>query len=82
MPTGSDWINFIYVNLGFISQILAMYYFSAITDIKKNWAKYRCNPLYMPLSDDIEKDFVYCVQNTQTSFMGYLLQQLRTSFQI
>jgi hypothetical protein len=76
MPKGSDWINFIYVNLGFISQILAMYYFSAIADIKNNWAKYRCNPLYMPLSDNIEKDFVYCVQNTQTSFMGYLLQPI------
>lgn len=76
MPKGSDWINFIYINLGFITQVLAMYYFSAISDIKENWAKYRCNPLYMPLSDNIEKDFTYCIQNTQTSFMGYLLQPL------
>jgi len=76
MPKGSDWINFIYVNLGFISQIFAMYYFSALSDIKKNWAKYRCNPLYMPLSDNIQQDFTYCVQNTQTDFMGYLLQPL------
>ena len=72
MPKGSDWVNFIYVNLGFIAQVVAMYYFSAINDIKENWPKYRCNPLYMPFSDNIEKDFVYCVQNTQMSFMGYV----------
>jgi len=76
MPKGIDWVNFIYVNLGFIAQVVAMYYFSAINDIKENWAKYRCNPLYMPLSNDIEKDFTYCVQNTQMSFMGYLLQPI------
>jgi len=76
MPKMSDWINFIYVNLGFLAQVLAMYYFSALTDIKENWAKYRCNPLYMPLSDNIQKDFTYCVQNTQTDFMGYLLQPI------
>lgn len=76
MPKMSDWINFIYINLGFLAQVLAMYYFSALTDIKENWAKYRCNPLYMPLSDNIQKDFTYCVQNTQTDFMGYLLQPI------
>ena len=76
MPKGSDWVNFIYVNLGFLAQVFAMYYFSALTEIKNNWPKYRCNPLYMPLSDDIDKDFTYCIQNTQMSFMGYLLQPI------
>lgn len=76
MPTGKNWINFIYVNLGFIAQVLAMYYFTSITEIKKNWPQYRCNPLYMPLSDDIKGDFTYCVQNTQINMMGYLLQPI------
>lgn len=76
MPKGNDWVNFIYVNLGFLAQVFAMYYFSALTEIKNNWPKYRCNPLYMPLSDDIDKDFTYCIQNTQMSFMGYLLQPI------
>ena len=76
MPKGNDWINFIYVNLGFIAQVFVMYYFVAVADIKANWPLYRCNPIYMPLSDNIETDFVYCVQNMQTSFMGYLLQPL------
>ena len=32
--------------------------------------------MYMFLADDIEENFTYCVQNMQTSFMGYLLQPL------
>jgi hypothetical protein len=76
MPTGQNWINFIYVNLGFIAQVLAMYYFTSIAEIKKDWPKYRCNPMYMPLSDNIGEDFTYCVQNTQINMMGYLLEPL------
>ena len=76
MPKGSDWVNFIYVNLGFILQIFIMYFFTTIKEIKNNWPKYRCNPIYMPLSDDIKKDFTYCVQNMQINFIGYLLQPL------
>lgn len=76
MPKGADWLNFIFVNLGFIAQIFAMYYFSAIKEIKENWPLYRCNPAYWPLSDNIEEDFVYCIQNTQMNFMGYLLEPL------
>jgi len=76
MPKGIDWMNFVYVNLAFVAQIAALYYFTTLTDIKNNWPKYRCNPMFMPLSDNIEKDFTYCVQNMQTNFMGYLLQPL------
>jgi len=76
MPTGQNWMNFIYVNLGFIAQVLVMYYFTALVQIKKNWPEYRCNPMYMPLSDNIQEDFTYCVQNTQINLMGYLLQPI------
>ena len=76
MPTGENWMNFIYVNLGFIAQVICMYYFTSVVEIKKNWPQYRCNPMYMPLSDDIAGDFTYCVQNTQVNMMGYLLQPL------
>lgn len=76
MPKGKDYIDFIYVNLGFIAQVFVMYYFSALVNIKANWAEYRCNPMYMPLSDNIEQDFAYCIQNMQTSYMGYLLQPI------
>lgn len=76
MPTGRNWLLFMYVNLGFVLYIVATYYLTSVSDIKANWPLYRCNPLYMPLSDDVEKDFTYCVQNMQINFMGYLLQPL------
>lgn len=48
--------------------------------IKQNWPVYRCNPLIMPFSksfgvDPIE-NFTYCVQTTQTSYMGYLMEPI------
>jgi hypothetical protein len=76
MPTGKNWFNFIYVQLIFIIQIVIIYYFTSLKKIKDNWPMYRCNPMYMPLSDNIQQDFVYCIQNMQSSFMGYLLQPL------
>ena len=74
MPTGKNWLNYIYINLGFVAQVLVMYYFTALIEIQKNWPEYRCNPIYMPLSNDITSDFTYCIQNTQINLMGYLLQ--------
>ena len=76
MPTGKNWTNFLLINLLFISYIAVVFYFSSLQEIKNNWPEYRCNPLYMPLSDNIEQDFVFCIQNMQTSYMGYLLQPL------
>jgi hypothetical protein len=76
MPTGQNWINFIYVNIGFTLYTVATYYLSSLKEIKDNWPLYRCNPMYMPLSDNMNEDFTYCVQNITTSFMGFLLQPL------
>jgi hypothetical protein len=76
MPKGLDWINFLYVNLGFLALTFIMYYFGAVAEIKKEWPKYRCNPMYMPLSDNLQQDFVYCIQTMQTNYMGYLLQPI------
>jgi len=74
MPTMYNYLNFIYVNLGFISLIFCMVYFSSVADIKENWPLYRCNPPYWVFSDNITEDFTYCVQNTQINMMGMLLQ--------
>lgn len=76
MPTTSNYLNFIYVNLGFLAQIAVMMYFKSVLDIKKNWNLYRCNPSYWIFSDNLTDDFTYCVQNTQRNMMGYLLQPL------
>jgi hypothetical protein len=73
MPRGLDWAHFIFINLGFFSQVFVMYYFSSMSQIKANWPEYRCNPVYMPLSDNLEQDFTYCIQTMQTDFMGPFL---------
>jgi len=76
MPKGIDWVHFIYINLAYIALIFSMYLFTSIEEIKQDWPKYRCNPMFMPLSDNIQTDFVYCVQNMQNSYMGYLLEPI------
>lgn len=76
MPKGVDWVNLLYVNLGFISQIFVFYYFGLLADIKQNWAKYRCNPLFMPFSDNMQKDFTQCIQTNQINFMGSILEPI------
>jgi hypothetical protein len=76
MSSGKNWLYFIYINLAFIIYIFIIFYLTYIQEIKSKWPLYRCNPLYMPLSENIEKDFIYCVQNIQTNFMGYLLQPI------
>lgn len=76
MPTMNNYLNLLYVNLGFIAQITIMMYFKSVLEIKENWPLYRCNPPYWVFSDNISEDFTYCVQNTQMNMMGYLLQPL------
>jgi hypothetical protein len=76
MPSGKNWVNFLYINIAFALYIAGVFYFSQLADIKANWPLYRCNPMYMPLADDVEENFVYCIQNMQTNFMGYLLQPI------
>ncbi len=76
MPTMNNYLNLIYVNLGFIAQITVMMYFRSILEIRENWPIYRCNPPYWVFSENISEDFTYCVQNTQMNMMGYLLQPL------
>ena len=76
MPTMNNYLNLIYVNLGFLAQITVMMYFKSALEIKKNWPLYRCNPPYWVFSENISEDFTFCVQNTQMNMMGYLLQPL------
>jgi hypothetical protein len=76
MPTMNNYLNLIYVNLGFLAQITIMMYFRSILEIKKNWPVYRCNPTYWIFSENVSEDFTYCVQNTQMNTMGYLLEPI------
>jgi hypothetical protein len=55
---------------------LGVFYYSKLAEIRANWPLYRCNPLYMPLADDVQSNFVYCIQSMQINFMGFLLEPL------
>lgn len=76
MPSGKNWVNFLYVNLAFAIYIAGVFYYNQVSQIKSNWPLYRCNPMYMFLADNVEENFVYCIQSMQTNFMGYLLEPL------
>lgn len=76
MPSGKNWLIFIYINIAFAIYIAAIFYYNQITQIKANWPLYRCNPMYMFLADNIEENFTYCIQSMQGNYMGYLLQPL------
>jgi len=74
MPTMNNYLSFAYVNLAFLIQIGILVYYKTAKEIKDHWEEYRCNPSYWIFSDNVSEDFQYCVQNTQTSLTGYLLQ--------
>ena len=78
MPSGRSLIGFTYVNIMFMVQLSLMVLLSNISNIKKNWPIYRCNPLYMPLSSDIASDFTYCIQNMQSDYFTILIEPLNS----
>jgi hypothetical protein len=73
MPSGKNWINFLYLNIAFVIYIAAVFYYSQVSEIKANWPLYRCNPMYMFLADDIEGNLAFCTKSSQSNFMNTLL---------
>ena len=63
MPSGSNWLNFVYVNIAFVIYMAGVFYYNQLAEIKEDWPKYRCNPMYMFLADNVEENFTYCIQN-------------------
>lgn len=61
---------------------ISIYFFNifsvGIEDIKKNWPKYRCNPMVMPFASyfghEPVSNFTQCIQTMQGSYMSTLLQ--------
>ena len=54
-----------------------------IENIKKQWPLYRCNPMIIPFAsffnEDTTKNFTYCIQNLQSTFMSNLLSPIHTN---
>jgi hypothetical protein len=76
MPSGKQWFEFLFVNVVFVFGLMVIVLLTFIKKIKKNWPLYRCNPMYMPFSDDMQTDFTYCVQNMQGNMMGDYMQPM------
>lgn len=76
MPSGISWFNFTFINIAFIIYTLGIVYYSQLNNIQQNWQLYRCNPMYMPLADNTTENFNYCIQNSMSGFMGYLMEPI------
>lgn len=77
----SDIVLTIFILLVFIGLYMTNVLAIGIQNIKKNWPKYRCNPIFMPFASMVGPDgvntssnFMYCIQNMQTNYMQYLLK--------
>ena len=75
---GTDLLLTIIIIVIFGALFLVNYLSVGIQKIKKNWPKYRCNPMIIPFAgvfgQDITTNFTYCIQNMQTSYMSELLK--------
>lgn len=54
--------------------------------IRKNWNKYRCNPMVMPFArffgHNTMKNFVFCIQNMQANYMEEVMKPLQSNIKI
>ena len=68
-------IIFIYIILILFTIILI-----AMSNIKDNWGKYRCNPIVIPFANlfgqDINENMQYCVKSIQAVHMKVLLKEI------
>lgn len=57
-----------------------------IKDIKANWVKYRCNPMYMPLANlvgsDVVTNFMSCTMSVFQVYAGFALDPIYEMFGI
>ena len=71
----SDWTRFIYVIFIFILLHTFIIFVVQFENIKKNWPKYKCNPMIMPFSGmfghDEYTNFTECIQTMQSDYMSY-----------
>ena len=67
-----------------IVMFLALYLANALAigmkKIEQDWPSYRCSPAVMPIASwfghDTGKNFMQCIQSTQSGYMDYLMQPL------
>lgn len=77
----------LFLTLIIFTIFIGLYFFNILAvgaqTIKKNWTKYRCNPMVMPFAGvigpegvNVSENFTYCVQNMQSKYSEHLMQPL------
>jgi hypothetical protein len=97
MPSGKNWLVFLYINLAFVILISSVYTLLYISNITNNWSQYRCDAILMPFAGLImqstlppgttqsqytQQNFQYCTQNMMSNSMGDFLQPLEYNSQV
>jgi hypothetical protein len=85
-----DLSSTLFIVMGFMSLIVVSAISVGIREIEKNWVKYRCNPGVMigvvlgvvGNGQDPQENFMYCIQNTQSGYMKYLMVPFNYMFSI
>jgi hypothetical protein len=72
----------------FLTIIVALYAYgqSNLQEIKDNWVKYRCNPIYMPLAGlvggDVGTNFMNCTLQSVNTYAGFVMDPIYSNFNI
>jgi hypothetical protein len=65
---------------------LYAYGMSNLQEIKDNWVKYRCNPVYMPMAgmvgSDISSNFLNCTLQSVNTYAGFVMDPIYQNFGI
>jgi hypothetical protein len=81
MPSAFDYFKVIVVSIYFFTTYAQHSATVQSASLKKNWPKYRCNPLFMPFADNVEENFYSCMQTSMKNFIPYFLDPLHTLLQ-
>jgi len=69
-----------------IAASLYLYGLSQIDHVKKNWPKYRCNPIYMPMAgmvgQDVMSNFTKCTMKGFHDYAGFVMDPIMSEFSV
>jgi hypothetical protein len=69
-----------------VSVLSSLYLFalSQVSFLKKNWPKYRCHPLYMPMAgmvgEDVSANFTKCTMKGFQDYSGFVMDPIMSQF--
>jgi hypothetical protein len=79
-----DIIIFVVLTAIAIFTSLYLYAGSQVSNLKKNWAQYRCNPLYMPMAgmvgDNVMSNFTKCTMSGFHTYTGFIMDPILAEF--